>query len=1677
VLQPSCIMSQTLRVDLQADDRGLHSCFAASGVKQDWIQAVVSHHRLETLDDFVYMINKGEWESSLAAFVQEVGVIRDNRLALARFKAAWQAGSAAIAASQQAATRHQQETDLEEPLPEATTQQLQHDFQKAYGFVVETHLEPSDALRGRVYREFRRHTMTVIEARKIKSVVAQATPQREESVSLQGGLTLNFHKDSVVTLRNAVDYFWSLRILAYAWAWAGNYISKDIDGKDKKMIDLTSALNYADLALRWCMEFGNGQLSWIQRNDVLTRGKLASRVRRGQNVGSALEEVLLECRLEWRTPSSSAFASPPPSLESGNRRKVIEEASSPDNKQRRLNTVSMAKGGRKFCKPWNDSSSVPDSLAGALRTIDRITPAHEMGLAPLRPQRGSLQPLLGLLILSQILFRLQTRIRQDFSENAVLQVLQAAFCEPVRSPAAVHFLNRWLSSTPTREMSPDGSGKVAQTTASGERLLGAAPEVSLFSLGVFGCPASSSAGGLAQANRPYEARAGPPICNQRPSEVSTELASRLRAARPVTWRGGGDLPQLPNISAPRGTWLVLDMWAGISGLCVALLALGLHFYGLAAEVDSTAVECAKQVMPSLVHTARAEDIQVETLLPFVHRRQLRGIILGGGAPGLTETSSHALHCGESGSTDKHPALLARLADELRHHPDLVGVEVFVFLEGAADLQPPVRDRFSTLLQASPVFSDARFCGWSSRRRLYWLSSATRSLGPDHGKPPFDWSWQSVDESARHELRYVGKKPLPRSVGWEGGFCPIFEPSLVMQAQVSPFSEFTVECRQPFAKDAAVPPAVLDRFFQDSRRFPVQSYSEGSLLWNETQWRQPSPSERAQILGVPESLMHPRGPDAPTRHQRANSLLGQGFHVFTVMAIFAMLPGLCESKMPLPLSLQDPLQERIAGTLWEPNRLRAFPGLLDPEALVLDMQSQFRDFSLSNAVWHDVLHRLTSCDLLLPQASVAYARGTGADWQLLGPTVINRRLRAAAYTSNSGQRYSSESAKGLDFLLQPGLGKERHILAAKALPSPFQPKPWPELDIHFVLHTLAVWRENLPLLAQRQRDALRAIHRALRPLDAALWPFRCSSSQRVAHQKSPAFAACMVSLLRWPDRTIAADLVRGFSIVGEIPPSGVFRKVPLSQASVDTASWLAEEGAASVDAILQSGPPRMHKEIFEVTSSEIEKGFCSPLMTRAQVDARFGYGQWRPLERFVLQQQEKSRVIDNARSTHHNENTVLSETIFTTSVDFVACVARDAVRALARGECPEWLHFRVGTEDLPEAYRGLPVREDHLRFSVVAIYVPDLGWRFSIMWGLAYGLESAVVSFNRFPALGTAIARRCCSSLCSFYFDDELALECMREADVSRQGVLSAFSCLGAPPQPPKSFHPTPDRHYLGVSVHLGLVSSAGVFRVQPKFSTLCKVLRTLHHVLHTGTLLRDTAGKLRGDLQWFFSACSGFSGRYAGPVLRKFQHGETSKLSEADVLVLQCLLRLVRYARPREISMTWEAPPFMLIYTDASFEAGELRLGWVIFDAAATPLGGTCLVPQHVVDSWKPRKQQIFVGETLAVLLLPLLYGDLFRGRDALWFVDNQGAVTAAVSGASPEGDVHEIAHIAAYLRSQCSFQAYFEWIDSESNPSDGLSRLGLGCTWSQNQGWQLAEHAFPEAALRTNLQKQLESL
>jgi len=97
---------------------------------------------------------------------------------------------------------------------------------------------------------------------------------------------------------------------------------------------------------------------------------------------------------------------------------------------------------------------------------------------------------------------------------------------------------------------------------------------------------------------------GPPI----------SLSARLAAAKPVTWRGQGDLGQYTWTGNPmKGTWLVIDLWAGYSGLVIAMLCLGVHCYALAAECNPVARECAAQVMPHIVHVDAVEKVNVRVL--------------------------------------------------------------------------------------------------------------------------------------------------------------------------------------------------------------------------------------------------------------------------------------------------------------------------------------------------------------------------------------------------------------------------------------------------------------------------------------------------------------------------------------------------------------------------------------------------------------------------------------------------------------------------------------------------------------------------------------------------------------------------------------------------------------------------------------------------------------------------------------------------------------------------------------------------------------------------------------------------------------------------------------------------------------------------------------------------------
>ncbi|CAE7251191.1 unnamed protein product, partial [Symbiodinium sp. KB8] len=744
---------------------------------ESWATSFINHFKLETLDDFIYMIDRVKWQEEIKALLDEVPPLKDSRLILARFRGAFESGLKAIEMSQSPAAKVD---DYDDPLPEQQQAQLQRDWQQAYGIAIEPHLEPADSLRARIFREFRRKSLTVLEIKKIKSVLSSTSPASQEQVTLQGSVTLHFAKETLQSINTIIDYYFGLRVLANAWAMAGNYLVTDPDSVERRMIKLDDALNYADGCLRDTVQFGGGSLAWLQKNDTLTRGLMASKVHRGWSAGQSLREALHETHLEWRSPGSKAQTVATPNKDD-RKRKVTDKGE--------VQVPESSQSGTTACR-----------VVRMEATQDRDTASQSS--------------------------------RDDTTARQALP-------------------------------SPLPHNLFAQ-----------------------------------------------------------DAAQELAAARPVTWRGRGDLLQVPWAKAAKGRWLVIDLWSGISGVCVTLLSLGLHFHCIAAEWDESAVQCARHCFPSVVHVPLVEHITVETIVPYLKRRQIRGIIIGGGSPCQPNSALNRSGKGLQDSRARQPQHLSKLLQAMRQHPLCRDLEIIGFLENVASAEVATVRQYSEWLGGLPIEVDGACCGWARRRRLFWLVGGAGSPDPSKHPAPADWAWQEGVSVHGPSLTYIGTKPIPARIFWEQGFKPLVQPDAVMKGTGQPMHTFTREFYHPEDHIREVSPSAAERFLQDGKRFPPAAYEEHSLLWRKEEWRTPTPEERSQVMGIPPACTEAMQGTAAVRTQKRNSAIGNGFHI----------PSLLVATVGIPAQPTDHVAMRVRDTIWEPGYLENFPGATTVEPL-------------------------------------------------------------------------------------------------------------------------------------------------------------------------------------------------------------------------------------------------------------------------------------------------------------------------------------------------------------------------------------------------------------------------------------------------------------------------------------------------------------------------------------------------------------------------------------------------------------------------------------------------------------------------------------------------------------------------------------------------------------------------
>ena len=289
----------------------LSDCFKKSRVSEAMVKFIESVG-VETLDDFANYVRRDRYEEDLKELqargpeqLREMDPGQPGALAQSRLRAAY---LLAVDLLKRSATKSHDDLaeDPSAPLPQPVRDQLTAAWAQHYHLQLPVELWPSDALVARVYRELKRGTATVIDVKKCRALIHACTPTERKRHELGEGLQLEVGAADSVQIGSVIDYYWGLRILAYAYAVAGHeQVESQVTVKTKvRNCPLDVNLDYADAALRDCMSLrlpGRSALAWLRSRDTLTRGVMVQLLRQGWPQGEALTRARREEDVAWKS--------------------------------------------------------------------------------------------------------------------------------------------------------------------------------------------------------------------------------------------------------------------------------------------------------------------------------------------------------------------------------------------------------------------------------------------------------------------------------------------------------------------------------------------------------------------------------------------------------------------------------------------------------------------------------------------------------------------------------------------------------------------------------------------------------------------------------------------------------------------------------------------------------------------------------------------------------------------------------------------------------------------------------------------------------------------------------------------------------------------------------------------------------------------------------------------------------------------------------------------------------------------------------------------------------------------------------------------------------------------------------------------------------------------------------
>ena len=295
-----------------------------------------------------------------------------------------------------------------------------------------------------------------------------------------------------------------------------------------------------------------------------------------------------------------------------------------------------------------------------------------------------------------------------------------------------------------------------------------------------------------------------------------------------------------------------------------------------------------------------------------------------------------------------------------------------------------------------------------------------------------------------------------------------------------------------------------------------------------------------------------------------------------------------------------------------------------------------------------------------------------------------------------------------------------------------------------------------------------------------------------------------------------DLLRGFPLVGDIPISSSAREELVRDFEVDAAD--ASVAARSAEHRFSTGqggtaPGSDQQEIFRQTTEEVKVGRMSGLR-----DPTFG-GPSPQTRRFGVEQMSsdgrtKLRCIDDFAESLVNGMCRIGRRIRMGRVSDALASARILAAAWPSED------VLLCKSDFKAAYRGCPIRSEHLDFARIVLEDPESGkTREATQWAMPFGAVAAVYAWDRVGEAITAIVSELLLIPLSRYVDDIFGPLFGTGAREARSLMVELVSLLGFVLEESKTPQPASEQVILGTNLSIG----RKVRRGQASFSAEIRV--------------------------------------------------------------------------------------------------------------------------------------------------------------------------------------------------------------------------------------------------------------